>query len=409
MKPLTAALMTLALLGLTTRAVAEDPAMTMFGINHNTGALVRYDMAEGELNTVGSVRLSLNGAPLTGIEASAYLPGFQQIHAFWLDPYDGQSKMILVDTENALATVDVVNLGTGKVDGAVGVVTEVPNPLANDALNPTVQKFRIYLVQQDEGSGDGVSGGLNINPNNNDDSEFTCVTATGVITRDDLHMRSTTDSEGVFYEGLATSVRVKPKGNGNQNSLVVNGEVFAVANSTTYTIQSEDMTVRIQNDKVKNGKAMGHWWVAITAGHATITPEGGTAIEATPQLTSKLMSVDTQTRDVTDLFHLSRVYDSLATLDGVTFYATSNDRLYTINGETGAESLISSFSSDDMLGLEFSNTTLKAFDADSDRLLTLNGGGNVTAMPNTAAGSDFGTITFMPTELVPEILAKLYD
>jgi hypothetical protein len=30
-------------------------------------------------------------------------------------------------------------------------------------------------------------------------------------------------------------------------------------------------------------------------------------------------------------------------------------------------------------------------------------------MPDNSAGKDFGTITFMPTSLVPQRLAKLYD
>ena len=74
MKRLKAALLTLALIGGSTRALAEEP-MTMFGINRSSGQLVRYDLASATLTSVGAVRLTADGAGLAGIDASAYLPG----------------------------------------------------------------------------------------------------------------------------------------------------------------------------------------------------------------------------------------------------------------------------------------------------------------------------------------------
>ena len=69
---------------------------------------------------------------------------------------------------------------------------------------------------------------ININPNNNSDFEFYLEKPDGsTITRDDLHADRDLD-----YNGPATLIRFKPKGNGNQNSLTVNGTAYALQNGT---------------------------------------------------------------------------------------------------------------------------------------------------------------------------------
>ena len=74
------------------------------------------------------------------------------------------------------------------------------------------------------------------------------------------------------YAGPAILVMVKPKGNANQNSLTLNGEPYPLLNKNRYTITSTSMTVHLYNDKRnKKGKAMGHWWIDITAEDPTIT------------------------------------------------------------------------------------------------------------------------------------------
>lgn len=112
-----------------------------------------------------------------------------------------------------------------------------------------------------------IVGVININPNNNPWREFTLVLPGGSrITQDDL----TRDYAG--YEGEALSVHVKPKGNGNQNGLLVDGEAYSLDNAKTYDITaSHGMIVRLYNDRFDvNGRAMGRWWIAITAADATI-------------------------------------------------------------------------------------------------------------------------------------------
>lgn len=118
----------------------------------------------------------------------------------------------------------------------------------------------------DDPSGCTVEGAININPNNSTDNEFAVVTPkSGTITRGDL----TKNYPG--YSGPAVSVHIKPKGNGNQNTLLVNGFPYTIVNAETYDIASTSMTVRIYNDDVSlRGRARGHWWISITARDALI-------------------------------------------------------------------------------------------------------------------------------------------
>jgi len=110
-----------------------------------------------------------------------------------------------------------------------------------------------------------MSGLININPRNNKDYEFEIQTPAGIITRDDLHA-----SNGkIDYEGAASWIRFFPKGNGNQNWLTWGGQPYAVRNGRQYII-SGAMTVHLYNDKHGNGKAMGRWWIEITASQAAI-------------------------------------------------------------------------------------------------------------------------------------------
>jgi len=123
-----------------------------------------------------------------------------------------------------------------------------------------------------EPEGSRIAGAININPNNRDNFEFELEKPDrSTITRDDLH-----DSRAnLTYNAQAVRVRVRPKGNGNQNGLAVDGQGVRLSNGTTYTIESKNMMVNLYNTKpgrMKNGNAMGKWWIEISAYDATIDP-----------------------------------------------------------------------------------------------------------------------------------------
>jgi Tfp pilus assembly protein PilE len=110
-----------------------------------------------------------------------------------------------------------------------------------------------------------VGGSININPNNSD-NEFELTKPDGTkITRDDLKNGTVTS-----YNGPATLVHVKPKGNGNQNAFTANGSPYALDNSTTYDIASETMTVNLHQD----GNGQGQWDLDINATGAHVGNAG---------------------------------------------------------------------------------------------------------------------------------------
>lgn len=108
---------------------------------------------------------------------------------------------------------------------------------------------------------DTIFGGININPNNNSNNEFKLLTEDGAIINTDT-LRSGYFTE---YNGKAKFIYVKPKGNGNQNTLMVNGEAYNLENKYGYTIVSDEIMVNLFYDS-----GMGNWWITIATDDATI-------------------------------------------------------------------------------------------------------------------------------------------
>lgn len=166
------------------------------------------------------------------------------------DGSNGTPLMAPADYETTLAAGE-----TQTIDASF-VVDYVPD--ADSGLDRLL--IKAYRAPANDDGEHTVSGGLNINPNNSVDNEFTLTLPDGAtITRDNL----------TAYAGAARSVRVKPKGNGNQNTLIVDGKTYDLVNANTYSISGDPMTVNLYN--AKGSDAMGQWWIGIDAGNATVT------------------------------------------------------------------------------------------------------------------------------------------
>lgn len=225
-----------------------DPVVyesAVFGISRQTGNMWRHNFHDQSTEHLGKVH-NESGADLVGIDAGAYIPGHQNIIAFWPDSAANVTRMMYVNTQSALATPVGQHLGAGAITGAVAATN---------------------------GNAD-VSGEANINPNNSPQAEFVMNTGDGLrITRDDLQTGLAVDADGAIFNGTCTYLRFKPKGNGNQNGLVVNGAAFSMNNGKQYTLVGL-MNVTVYNDSVSNGLAMGHWWVRINSGKAYVLENG---------------------------------------------------------------------------------------------------------------------------------------
>jgi len=221
----------------------------LYGVSAPTNELIRYQFSDATYTPVGPIRFH-NGSPAAGVGGMAHIPGHLNIFGFWADPSDGNSKLVYINSQTAVSTVVGNHLGPGLVTGGTVAWLEDNNQLS-------------HLT----GS---VSGSLNINPSNNPANEFSLTKDDGtLITRDDLHQNSVVDSTGTYYNGACTYVWARPKGNGNQNTIAVNGVVFPVDNSKAYEIYGS-FTVRLYNDNINaNGKAMGQWWLEFQSSSTT--------------------------------------------------------------------------------------------------------------------------------------------
>ena len=248
-----------------------------------------------------------------------------------------------------------------------------------------------------------ILGRINLNPNNSPHNEFLLTKPDGTrITRDDLHQNAPVDVEGCLYIGSAAEIRVKPKGNGQQNDLTIDGENYALQNSNTYVFNGDELSVRLHNDQVgSNGKAMGHWWIEIS---------GMILLDDVVTLPHRLVQFDHVTGTVTEVMAPQRNYDALALGPGHRFYATSGDRLYVIDPLAETEASVGPGGSAQTLGLEFAGDALGLFDAVNDRLAALSTITGVhVSTPMILGATDLGTIVFVPRPLDPALLPDPYE
>ena len=120
--------------------------------------------------------------------------------------------------------------------------------------------------------------------------------------------------------------------------------------------------------------------------------------------------MDHKTGVVNELFALQRSYDSLASMDGQNFYATSGISLYHLDAVAETEALVGSLSGPDALGLEFGAATLACFEIVNGRLVPVS---TTTGAPLGSAldlgAADLGTIVFVPAAQDPALTPNNYE
>jgi len=382
-----------ALLVMTSAGAASGQALSdyaLYGVDGATEELYRYGFADEAGSPVGLIRDAETGATMAGIKALAYVPGHQNIFAFWTDPADNKTKLAYVNLSDATARIYPTDFGTGPITAATAVKDTAGTSLTTLQPTPIAERagHKIYAVQHYL----TISGRININPNNSTDNEFvlTKPNGAGQITRDDLHNNTVVDrSSGTFYYGPATSVHVKPKGSGSQNTLILNGTPYNVDNSNTYYIHGQYMTCRVYNDQVNGaGKAMGKWWIEISTGSVVVEDWGvsGTTQQSSStglSLFGTILRVDPTTGVAQQVMKISRFYDGLAGQVGTTLYAVSSGRIYVIDTVAGTETALSNILGyTNVEALENAGSRLYGFTTLDKRLLPIsNFNGSLSATP----------------------------
>ena len=120
---------------------------------------------------------------------------------------------------------------------AYGQQITVVATISNEANNPSANKGKNTTIVINGHPGSPIAGTLNLNPNNSQE-QFTLTKPSGAtITRSQLAA-----DRSITYTGAATKIVFKPKGNGNNNTLTVNGQTLPVQNGTQVTIVAYNTT-----------------------------------------------------------------------------------------------------------------------------------------------------------------------
>jgi len=386
-------------------AVQGNPLyeQVMYGIDRQSSMLYRYDFAAGQQKAVGLVRDRSGVTYGGGIDASAYaigtdtMPAYTNLFAFRWDADSYRAQMLWVDVRTAEADMGNANLEGGPIGGATAVFRD--------------GQWQVYAVQHELLSPPfKIKGTIaNINPNNSDMS-FQLVAADGqIISRDDLKSakRSDLDANNNLFVGEAVEVRIRPKGQGNNNTLTVTypgqePEVFQLRNSNTYVF-SGSMQVRLHNPQT-SGNSMGHWFLEVD-GSAWIN---GAVEVLSPHRLVHVAHYEDAAQEitlgtVTELVSLSRPYDSLASRDGVVFYAGYKNELWRIDLSGGAvlEAQINNKVANPvharLLGMDFIGDSLFAYELHDGALHMLNlQTGNREMTVSGLNSAKLGTIFFCP-------------
>jgi len=125
---------------------------------------------------------------------------------------------------------------------------------------------------------------------------------------------------------------------------------------------------------------------------------------------SRLIKVNHKTGGYSLLMQLQNEYDSLATSDGLKFFASGDDQLYLIDVVAQTETVIGTMPAGSVKSLEAVGTTLMAFESTGDKLVPVSSStGDSLGTPASLGMADLGSVIFMPVESDPGLKAAAYD
>ena len=240
---------------------SQPDGYVLYGIQSDTAQLVRYDFTSDSLSTVGTVQdAALNS--FTGIEGSAYFPGFSNIFSFWTDPSDELTKLVYISAVTGQAVVMGNDLGPEKITGAC-------------AVNPNSTTYNVYALQESD-----------VIPFVIDNSD-TGTVAGEVVPEDPTAARVTVLGAAISYGGqydMPVTVRVltdssttDPFGDAN---LPVNGDVNDSQNPRAYIFPNDlsagtqiniGAKAWVKTDSAYDGSQNSHWTTHLAVDSSTAT------------------------------------------------------------------------------------------------------------------------------------------
>jgi hypothetical protein len=367
--------------GVITGAATLDSSlgrMAMLGVRRSDGMLLRYDFASMAMSSVGTA--ASVSTTFSNIQGAGYVPGFQNIYGFWTDPSDSTSKLVYIDIETGETTIIADVARFGLVKGSTVV------PLSDESWSV----FALLTVTNEYPEvtiGTGTVKYENAVPQLGEDGD--------------------TDYFAVNVNNAGASITVETKAGGSvvytTMPAVVGNEVLDANGFLIRLMSIDGNTYLFSVTVVSASHDLSH--ITFDFGAGSTVP----SIDSMPIM--HLVHVDHQTGELDFLMPLDRRYDSLATVDGETFYASEDDTLYRfdITGQTITVVGVMPFLID-VDAMEFADGTLYVFD---DATNTITAISLDTALPLTTPANigfdNVGSIVFLPLALDPTQSPDSFD
>ncbi len=435
-----------------TDGVSPTDGKVLYGINRDSGQLFRYGFDAQWPSNVGVIT-DADGNTMAGIDASASIPGHQNIYGFWTDPDEGLVHLVYVNAETAAGTPVGDDLGQGQVTGAtaaqVAFVDDHDHDDHDDDDDGHDDDHDDDDEHDDDDHGHGSHGdddddhghhdddddhgdhdddddddhGDHDDDDDEDDDD------------DDDHHHHAHDEAALGWSLFAVqTLETEPDdddddhedhGHGNDDDGVDDDNP---GNSDGVNEHGQGHGAHDGDGDDDHGHDDGHddhdgddddhddhadHDEDDHDDHADDDEHGDDdddEHESASVTGYRLIQVDHHSGDVTELMTLSRSYDGLATTDGLTFMGTSGSDLYLIDPVAQTETLVGASGLDEMFGLEFADSTLIGFENVGDRLVPVDvTTGSQLGSPVNIGASNLGTIVFMNASVDPASNSDSYD
>jgi hypothetical protein len=439
----------------------------VYGINDDTGMLRRYDlslpMTESRGEAVGTVNEESVGT-LTNIQAGAYVPGLQNMFAFWQNPETQITRLSYVDLEDASAAFVGKDLGPGKITGAAmaqtgkgpggweclavqekagedidfdiegdTVVTnekvaarirvlgtaitmsgryDIPVTMAARGASNWHFPFGDFYSADDGNLNDGQNPRQWILPDTLEAGEAVDVAARSYIQRGnrwDAHMQVTSSSNSdnlvVLRDGDPVP-DIEPFQ--NQNAIAAYVDEYVDAATGRVELQSNQAIYLFElgtNDTNSAAADFQDLVMLVTLARERETLEDTNASDAV----AELVSVNAKSGQKDRVRWLSRQYESLATQDGQTFYATKGDRVFRFERSSGAEYEIGHLDETTLPALAHGGQKLLSFETGEDELMPIEESVRQALGTRDIQMENLGTMVFGEPESDPHGEPEQYD
>ena len=402
----------------------------VYGIDRSSDQLLRYSFPEDKASVVGKVK-DTSGEVVSGIEAGAYIPGSQNMFAFSHDAESNQTWLRYLNLETAESVRMEEPVGAGRMTGAAAVRMAGRSPawrvfgvqeltqeeaeqvefkiegdtvVTQEAVSAKVEvlgaaitaggEYDVPVTTRIGANGESHEpfgafadvGKGNVNDADNPrqfvlPEEFPAGAPINVSARSWLK-----SWRGGWYEHMKVSQNHR-----DENMIVLrDGDTVPdidpfMNQSTINAFLSEHINTDTNKVTLSKNQAIYLFELGTTNHHSdaadfqdlvvlvTLAKDRETLTKSPADgKVAELIEVDPKTGASTFVMALDRQYDSLATRDGNTFYATKGKELYRINKTARSEEPLTTMGDNQVAALDHAGWKLTSFDMNNDRMVPLN-------------------------------------